>query len=48
MDAGPSIVSLDPPEALPGQPAAAPEAGLRFVCDNEPGFERRSFWECFD
>jgi DNA topoisomerase IB len=48
MDAGPSIVSLDPPEALPGQLAAAADAGLRYVSDTEPGFARRRFGEWFE
>jgi len=48
MDAGPTFVSLDPPEALPEQLAAAADAGLHYVTDTDPGYARRRFGDWFE
>jgi len=48
MDAGPMVLNFDSAEIPPEQLAAAQVAGLRYVCDNEPGYARRRFGDWFE
>jgi DNA topoisomerase I len=48
MQAAPTVVSLQPAEVTPEQLAAASEAGLRYVSDEEPGYSRLPFGDWFE
>jgi DNA topoisomerase IB len=43
-----TVLTLDAVEATPGQLAAAEQAGLRYVCDDGPGYSRLPFGDWFE
>jgi DNA topoisomerase IB len=48
MDNAPIVLSVDMEDVSPEQLAAAHDAGLRYVIDDEPGYSRLPFGEWFD
>jgi DNA topoisomerase-1 len=48
METALTLVSFDTAEIPREQLAAAHEAGLRYVGDDEPGYTRRAFGDCFE
>ena len=48
MEGAITLVTVDTAEVPPEQLAAAEEAGLRYVCDGEPGYARRAFGDWFE
>jgi len=48
MDIAPIVLTVDTEDVSPEQLAAAHDAGLRYVTDDEPGYSRLPFGEWFD
>jgi DNA topoisomerase IB len=48
MDNAPIVVTVEPVDAPPEQLAAAQEAGLRYVSDEDPGYSRLPFGDWFE
>jgi DNA topoisomerase IB len=48
MEAALALFTFDTAEVPQEQLAAAEEAGLRYVCDGEPGYARRAFGDWFE
>src|SRR6476646_1179533 len=48
MDNAPILLTVDTSDVPPEQLAAAHDAGLRYVIDDEPGYSRLPFGEWFD
>jgi len=48
MEYAPIVLTVEPADASPEQLAAAQEAGLRYVSDNDPGYSRLPFGDWFE